>query len=49
MSAKPVREYTSPKKPLATSQGNIQLFPNAKVFIGWGSEPFISEFSYEGK
>src|SRR5918997_5801562 len=49
MSAKLVREYTSPEKPLATSQGNMQLLPNANVFIGWGSEPLISEFSHDGK
>ncbi len=49
MSAKLVREYTSPEKPLATSQGNMQLLPNANVFIGWGSQPFASEFSYDGE
>ncbi len=49
MSAKRLREYTSPKKPLATSQGNMQLLPNANVFIGWGSQPFASEFSYDGE
>jgi hypothetical protein len=43
------REYTSPQKLLTTSQGNVQLLPNANVFIGWGSAPFISEFSYDGK
>jgi hypothetical protein len=49
MSAKPVREYTSPRKRLSTSQGNMQLLLNANVLIGWGSEPFISEFSREGE
>ena len=49
MSAKPVREYTSPKKRLSTSQGNIQLLPNGNVLIGWGSGPFVSEFSNEGE
>jgi hypothetical protein len=49
MSAKLVREYTSPKKPLATSQGNMQLLPNFNVLIGWGSAPLISEFSHDGK
>jgi hypothetical protein len=49
MSAKLVREYTSPKKRLSTSQGNMQLLPNSNVLIGWGSEPFISEFSREGE
>jgi hypothetical protein len=49
MSATLLREYTSPEKLLTTSQGNVQLLPNTNVFIGWGSAPFISEFSYEGK
>jgi hypothetical protein len=26
-----------------------QPIPNANVFIGWGSAPFISEYSYDGK
>jgi len=49
MSATLLREYTSPEKTFATSQGNMQLLPNANVFIGWGSEPFISEFSCDGE
>ena len=49
MSAKLVREYTSPKKRLSTSQGNMQLLSNSNILIGWGSEPFISEFSREGE
>jgi hypothetical protein len=49
MSVKLVREYTSPKKRLSTSQGNMQLLPNSNVLIGWGSGPFVSEFSYDGE
>jgi hypothetical protein len=49
MSATLLREYTSPEKLLTTSQGNVQLLPNANVLIGWGSAPFISEFSREGE
>ena len=49
MSVKLVREYTSPQRRLSTSQGNMQLLPNSNVLIGWGSGPFISEFSYEGE
>jgi hypothetical protein len=49
MSAKLVREYTSPQKRLSTSQGNMQLLPNSNVLIGWGSGPFVSEFSHEGE
>lgn len=44
-----MQEYTSPQNLLSTSQGNMQLLPNANVFIGWGSAPFISEFSHDGK
>jgi hypothetical protein len=49
MKATLVREYTHPEKPLATSQGNMQVLPNGDVFMGWGTEPFSSEFSKEGK
>jgi hypothetical protein len=49
MSAKLVHQYTSPQKRLSTSQGNMQLLPNSNVLIGWGSGPFISEFSHEGE
>jgi hypothetical protein len=49
MSAKLVREYTTPEKRISTSQGNMQLLPNSNVLIGWGSEPFVSGFSYEGE
>jgi outer membrane protein assembly factor BamB len=48
MSVKLVREYTSPKMRLSISQGNMQLLPNSNVLIGWGSGPFVSEFSHEG-
>ena len=30
-------------------QGNMQFLPNSNVLIGWGSGPFISEFSHEGE
>ncbi len=49
MTATLVRVYTSPDKLLAISQGNMQVLPNGNAFVGWGSEPFLSEFSHEGK
>ena len=49
MKATLVREYTHPEKPLSTSQGNLQVLPNGNVFVGWGSEPFVSEFSHDGE
>jgi len=49
MSAALLREYASPEKVLATSQGNAQLLPNGNVLVGWGSAPFVSEFSGDGE
>ena len=49
MGAKLVREYTFPEKLICTSQGNMQILPNSNVFIGWGSQPFITEFSHDGQ
>ena len=31
------------------SQGNIQQLPNQDMFIGWGSEPYFTEYSADGR
>jgi hypothetical protein len=49
MSATLVGEYTHPNKILAATQGNVQVLSNGNVFVGWGSEPFFSEFGRDGK
>jgi len=49
MGATLLHEYTSPEKLICTSQGDAQLLPNANVFVGWGSQPYFSEFSREGE
>jgi hypothetical protein len=49
MKATLLREYAFPDKILATSQGNAQFLPNGNVFVGWGSAPFVSEFSGDGE
>jgi hypothetical protein len=49
MSATLIGEYTHPDKILAATQGNVQVLPNGNVFVGWGSEPFFSEFSRDGE
>jgi hypothetical protein len=49
MKATLVREYTHPEKPLATSQGNLQVLHNGNVFVGWGTEPYSSEYTKDGK
>jgi hypothetical protein len=48
MTATLVREYIHPDKVRSTAQGNMQVLPNGKVFIGWGREPLFSELSRDG-
>ncbi|WP_189958764.1 arylsulfotransferase family protein [Streptomyces alanosinicus] len=33
----------------ASSQGNAQTLPGGNTFVGWGSLPYVSEFSPSGK
>jgi hypothetical protein len=40
-------EHSKPLK--AGSQGNMQVLPNGNVLIGWGPEPYVSEYSASGK
>ena len=49
MTATLVGEYTHPDEFLADTQGNVQVLPDGNVFVGWGSEPFVSEFSHDGE
>ena len=46
--ARLVREFAHPKGLLAASQGNVQVLPNGDLFVGWGSQPFFSEFAPDG-
>lgn len=39
---------SSGKAILSTSQGSAQLLDNGNVFVGWGSAPYISEFTKDG-
>ena len=48
MKATLVREYLGGGDPIADTQGNAQTLPGGNVFVGWGSEPFLSEFDGEG-
>lgn len=47
--AEVVTEYPAPDDRSSGSQGNFQELPNGNVVLGWGSEPFVSEFSKDGK
>jgi hypothetical protein len=49
MTATLVRQYTHPSKPLlAASQGSIQALPNGDVLLGWGAEPYYTEYREDG-
>jgi len=43
------RQYLHPQALAASSKGNVQLLANGNVFVGWGAEPFVSEFSPSGE
>jgi hypothetical protein len=49
MQATLVGEYVRPEKTLSDTQGNLQVLPGGHVFVGWGSEPYFSEFSQDGE
>ncbi len=46
---KVVAEYDHPTPLVAGSQGNVQALANGDLFIGWGAEPYFSEFSSSGQ
>ncbi len=49
MTATLAREYTHPGGSFAIFQGNVQVLPGGNAFIGWGSAPYLSEFSRDGE
>ncbi|HEY7965887.1 MAG TPA: arylsulfotransferase family protein, partial [Solirubrobacteraceae bacterium] len=43
------RAFTRPTSVHSTSQGNVQVLPNGNVLVGWGAQPYVSEFSRDGE
>jgi hypothetical protein len=41
--------YVHPANLYAISQGSVQVLPNGNIFIGWGSQPYVSEFTASGE
>jgi Arylsulfotransferase (ASST) len=41
--------YPHPAGLLADYQGSVQLLPDGQVFVGWGTEPYFSQFSSGGE
>jgi hypothetical protein len=42
------REYKHPKPLLAVAMGSVQVMPSGNALVGWGTEPYVSEFSPDG-
>ncbi len=49
MTASVVTEYLPPDGRLSASQGNLHVRDNGNVVVGWGSEPFYSEYAPSGE
>lgn len=47
-SATLVRAYTNRPPLLAQSQGSVQVLADGNTFVGWGSQPYFSEFGRNG-
>jgi hypothetical protein len=47
-SAASVAQYEHSPSLKSGSQGNVQTLANGDIFVGWGSEPYFSEFSSAG-
>jgi hypothetical protein len=42
-------QYEHPKPLSSASQGNVQTLANGDLFLGWGSQPYFSEFNAAGQ
>ena len=44
-----VSSVDQPEGLVAASQGNAQTTPAGNLVVGWGSLPYVSEFSHSGR
>ena len=49
MRATLVRSYVHPRKLFSETQANAQFLPNGHVLVGWGQQPYVTEFDRDGK
>ncbi len=42
------KAYTHPARLLASYEGSVQILPDGNVVVGWGTEPYASEFDPKG-
>ena len=48
MTATLQQAFTSPGRLLANNQGSMQLLPGDRALVGWGAEPYYTEFDADG-
>jgi hypothetical protein len=48
MTASLASSFVHPKPLVSPSQGNFQPLPDGSWFVGWGQEPYLSEYSATG-
>ena len=41
--------YTHPAGLLVDNQGSVQLLADGQVFVGWGAQPYFSQFAADGE
>ncbi|MGH9087663.1 MAG: arylsulfotransferase family protein, partial [Acidimicrobiales bacterium] len=44
-----LEEYVPDPRTLTTSQGSVQTLSNGNRFVGWGSQPYASEYARDGR
>jgi Arylsulfotransferase (ASST) len=47
--AQVAQQYLRPSDTSAQSEGSVQTLPSGDVFVGWGAQPFFSQFSADGR
>ncbi len=43
------RQFLHPQALQSSSCGSVRILANGNAFVGWGAEPFVSEFSGDGE
>ena len=49
MTARLVKQYTHSPRLSSNFEGDLQRLPGADVFVGWGQQPYFSEFNAAGQ
>jgi hypothetical protein len=49
MTASLVKEYDHPPQIASAFEGGEQLLPNGDTFVGWGQQPYFTEFDSHGR